>query len=99
MLINIQFIKTKGSEVLTQNVSQHLNKLSDKYDWLIKAEVYFKEENDPKGKSKICEIELSAPGPRIFASSTEESFELAIKKTIFELEQQLKKRKAVFAAH
>lgn len=99
MLINIQFIKTKGSEVLTQIVSQHLNKLSDKYDWLIKAEVYFKEENDPKGKSKICEIELSAPGPRIFASSTEESFELAIKKTIFELEQQLKKRKAVFAAH
>ncbi len=99
MLINIQFIKTKGSEVLTQNVSKNLNKLSDKYDWLIKAEVYFKEENDPTGKSKICEIELSAPGPRIFASSTEESFELAIKKTIFELEQQLKKRKAVFVAH
>ncbi|MBZ9632091.1 HPF/RaiA family ribosome-associated protein [Salegentibacter sp. LM13S] len=99
MLINIQFIKTKGSEALTQNVSKSLNKLSDKYDWLIKAEVYFKEENDPTGKSKICEIELSAPGPRIFASSTEESFELAIKKTIFELEQQLKKRKAVFVAH
>ncbi|PKD21198.1 30S ribosomal protein S30 [Salegentibacter salinarum] len=99
MLINIQFIKTKGSEFLTQNVSKNLNKLSDKYDWLIKAEVYFKEENDPTGRSKICEIELSAPGPRIFASSTEESFELAIKKTIFELDQQLKKRKAVFVAH
>ncbi|MBZ9728586.1 HPF/RaiA family ribosome-associated protein [Salegentibacter sp. JZCK2] len=99
MLINIQFIKTKGSEVLTQIVSKNLNKLSDKYDWLIKAEVFFKEENDPTGKSKICEIELSAPGPRIFASSTEESFELAIKKTVFELEQQLKKRKAVFVAH
>jgi putative sigma-54 modulation protein len=99
MLINIQFIKTKGSEDLTQNVSKNLNKLSEKYDWLIKAEVYFKEGNDPTGKSKICEIELSVPGPRIFASSTEESFELAIKKTIFELEQQLKKRKAVFVAH
>ncbi|MBI6115710.1 HPF/RaiA family ribosome-associated protein [Salegentibacter maritimus] len=99
MLINIQFIKTKGKPSLTELVSEHLNKLSEKYEWLIRAEVYFKEENDPKGKSKICEIELSAPGPRIFASSTEESFELAIKKTIFELEQQVKKRKAVFVAH
>ncbi len=99
MLINIQFIKTKGSQNLTQFVSEHLDKLSEKYEWLIRAEVYFKEENDPTGKSKICEIELSAPGPRIFASSKEESFELAIKKTVFELEQQLKKRKAVFAAY
>ncbi|MBE7639767.1 30S ribosomal protein S30 [Salegentibacter sp. BLCTC] len=99
MLINIQFIKTKGKPNLTELVSENLNKLSEKYEWLIRAEVYFKEENDPTGKSKICEIELSAPGPRIFASSTEESFELAIKKTIFELEQQVKKRKAVFVAH
>jgi putative sigma-54 modulation protein len=99
MLINIQFIKTKGSEALTQIVSKNLVKLANKYDWLIKAEVYFKEENDPTGKSKICEIELSAPGPRIFACSTEESFELAIKKTVFELQQQLKKRKAVLVAH
>lgn len=99
MLINIQFVKIKSSDALTFFVNQHLDKLAGKYDWLIKAEVFFKIENDPSGKNKICEIELSAPGPRIFAASREDNFELAVKKTIAELEQQLKKRKAVFQAY
>lgn len=99
MSINIQFIKTKSSSRLAHLVSEHLHKLQEKYDWLIRAEVYIKTENDATGNSHICEIELSAPGPRIFAASKENSFELAIKSTILELEQQLKKRKAVFMAH
>jgi len=42
---------------------------------------------------------LSISGPRIFASSQEENFELAAKKTTLELEKQLEKRKAVLMAH
>ena len=42
---------------------------------------------------KICEIELSLPGPRVFASSKENNYELAVKNTISDLEIQLKKRK------
>ncbi len=99
MLINIQFIKIKSSEALTHFVNQHLDKLASRYEWLIKAEVFLKIENDPSGRNKICEIELSAPGPRIFAASREENFELAVKKAIAEVEQQLKKRKAVFQAY
>ena len=40
-------------------------------------------------------MELSLPGPKIFASSTEKNFELAVKQTISDLEKQLKKRKEV----
>jgi len=65
----------------------------------MKADVYFKLENDRVGNNKIYEIELSMSGPRIFASSQEENFELAAKKTTLELVKQLEKRKAVFIAH
>ena len=44
---------------------------------------------------KICEMELSLAGPRIFASSNEKNYELAVKHTISDLDKQLKKRKAV----
>ncbi len=99
MISNIQFIKMKSSEELTFKVKEQLEKLAAKYEWIIKAEVFFKLENTAGGKLKICEIELSAPGPRIFAASKAEKFAPAISETIAELEQQLKKRKAVFQAY
>lgn len=99
MTTNIQFIKMPTSESLSSFTSEKLEKLADKYNWIIKADVFYKLENDAAGIGKICEIELSMPGPRIFASSKEDNFELATKKTILELEKQLKKRKAVFMAH
>jgi putative sigma-54 modulation protein len=57
--------------------------------------VLFKKENYSDDKGVICEIELSAPGPRLFASSDEKNYELAVKNTISDLEIQLKKRKAI----
>lgn len=99
MTVNVQFVKMASSETMTSYVSKKLEKLTEKYDWIIKADVYFKLENDRAGNNKICEIELSMSGPRIFASSQEENFELAAKKTTLELEKQLEKRKAVFMAH
>lgn len=95
MIINIQYVKMPTSEAMSQYVTEKLQKLNEKYDWLIKADVFFKLENDPAGQGKICEVQLSAPGPNFFAISQEKNFELAAKKTIAELEKQLKKRKAV----
>ncbi|HSP11422.1 MAG TPA: ribosome-associated translation inhibitor RaiA [Salegentibacter sp.] len=99
MQINIQFVKIKNSEALSEFINQHLDKLQNKYEWLIRAEVFIKWESQAIGKDKICEIELSAPGPRIFAEARADNFELAVKNTIAELEQQLKRRKAVFQNH
>ncbi|MBT8310501.1 MAG: 30S ribosomal protein S30 [Flavobacteriaceae bacterium] len=94
MTINIQFVQMPTSETMEDYTIKKLGNLAKKYEWLINSEVYFKKENDPKGKGKICEIELSLNGPRIFASSNEKNYEMAVKSTIKELEKKLKKRKA-----
>jgi putative sigma-54 modulation protein len=86
------------SEALTAFTEKRLQKLSQKYSWLINAEVYYKLENDNMGK-KICEIELSLPGPKIFAISKEENFELALKKTLSDVDRQLRKRKETAYNH
>lgn len=99
MTINIQYVKMPTSETLTAYTTAKLEKLGNHYPWLINADVYFKIEPNPNGIDKTCEMELSAPGPRIFASSLEENFELAVKHTISDLKKQLKKRKAQFLQH
>lgn len=93
MEIIIQFVKMPTSEHMDAFAIKKLDKLAKKFDWIIKANVFYKLEKDPKGKGKICNIELSLPGPRINASSNKEGFEFATDETIRDLEKQLKKRK------
>jgi len=99
MNISIQYVKMKSSETMNEYTIAKLQKLSQKYSWLINASVHFKTTQDHNGRNKLCEVELSAPGPRLFASSTETNFEQAVKETISDLEKQLKKRKAVRIHH
>ncbi|MDH3699271.1 MAG: ribosome-associated translation inhibitor RaiA [Flavobacteriaceae bacterium] len=99
MTVNIQFVQMPTSESMSDIVTHKLEKLGKKFDWIISADVFFKLENDPAGKGKICEMRLSAPGPRLFAKSEEDDFEKAAATTIKELERQLKKRKEVFKRH
>lgn len=90
----IQFVQTETNATAKQLVLKKIELLSKKYEWLIRADVFFKEEKDTSGKGKICDIRLSCPGPRLFASSNEESFEAAVAETIRDLEIQLEKRKS-----
>ena len=99
MEINIQFVKMQTSESMEAFAIKKLEKLAKRYDWVIKADVSYKLENESRKKGKICDIQLSLPGPRLFATSTEENFELATDKTIGDLEKQLKKRKAEMKPH
>lgn len=99
MTINIQFVKMPTSEAMTEYVEKKLTKIAEKYEWLIRADVTFKLENNVYGKGNICEMELSLPGPKVFATSTKPSFEAAAKETISDIEKQLKKRKAKFITH
>ena len=64
MKTNIQFVHSETSLSAEQLVQKKLDKLENKYDWIIGADVLFKEENDTNGKGKICAIELHRPGPR-----------------------------------
>ena len=99
MTINIQYVKMPASAAMNEYVEKKLQKLAEKYEWLIRADVSFKLENNVYGKGNICEMELSLPGPKIFATSKEATFEAAAKETISDLEKQLKKRKAKFSTH
>ncbi|TLP72859.1 HPF/RaiA family ribosome-associated protein [Maribacter sp. ACAM166] len=99
MKVIIQFVQTAQRKGVEELVKQKVDNLGQKYDWLIGADVFFKEEKDTDGKGKICEIRLSLPGPRIFASSDEDSFENSVAETIRDLEVQLEKRKAQMSTH
>lgn len=99
MDINIQFVQTKTNNDAENLALEKLERLAKKYDWLIRAEVFFKEEKDSNGKGKICDMRLSCPGPRIFASSNEENFEAAVTETISDLEKQVIKRKSELTDH
>lgn len=94
MTINIQFVKMPTSESMTQYVTKKLQKIATHYEWVIRADVAFKMENDATEKGHICDIELSLPGPKIFAVSNEKNYEMAVKESINDLRKQLKKRKA-----
>ena len=95
MKINIQFVNMSTSETMEAYTLKKLHSLVKKFDKILTANVFFKKENNSKDKGLICEIELSAPGPRLFASSNEKNYELAVKSTIKDLEIQLKKRKSI----
>lgn len=93
MEYTIQFVRTESSETAEQLAIEKLEKLEAKYSEIISAQVFFKEEKGSNGKGKICDIRLSLPGPRVFASSDEDSYEAAVAETIRDLDRQLAKRK------
>ena len=99
MTINIQYVQIATSEAMSEYVTNKLKKLSKKYEWIIKAEVYFKHQINSNTKGKICKMELSLPGPRIFATSNEKNYELAVTNTIRDLQIQLKKRKEIYKTY
>ncbi|PKQ44316.1 ribosome hibernation-promoting factor, HPF/YfiA family [Confluentibacter flavum] len=99
MIINYEYVGVDVSETLSAFTEEKLRKLFDRYEFLISATVYFKQDENQHETSKICNIELSLPGPRIFASSNEQNFEVSVKETIGDLERQLKKRKEVYKTY
>ena len=99
MTVNIQYVDVDKSETLSVFTEEKLQKLFNRYEFLISASVHFKQDEKEHIKGKICNIELSLPGPRIFATSNEHNFEVSVRETISDLERQLKKRKQVFKTH
>ena len=96
MNVTIRYVGVDISETLNAFTEEKLSKLSDRYEFLVGATVRFKQDENNHEKGKICDIELSLPGPRIFATSNENKFEVAVRETISDLVRQLKKRKEVY---
>jgi putative sigma-54 modulation protein len=99
MNVNFNYVNVDISETLNAFTEEKLSKLSNRYEFLIGATVRFKHDENSHTKGKICDIELSLPGPRLFATSDEAKYEVAVRQTISDLEKQLKKRKEVYKTH
>ncbi|MCA0131939.1 HPF/RaiA family ribosome-associated protein [Winogradskyella alexanderae] len=99
MTVNFQYVNTDVSETLSAFITEKLEKLANKFEFIISAQVYIKHDDKDHKAGKICNIELSLPGPRIFATSNEREYELAASETINDLTRQLKKRKQVYKTH
>ncbi|TRZ45270.1 ribosome hibernation-promoting factor, HPF/YfiA family [Robertkochia solimangrovi] len=97
MQYNFEYDDVSASSRLEDLVSKKLNKLVEKYDFIVRADVAFKKENTSSTDSgKICKISLSAPGPRLFASANSKNFETSIAEVTDDLAIQLRKRKDKF---
>ncbi len=100
MDINFNYVHVTASERLESIVTKKLEKLENRYDWIVRAEVFFKTENTSSPDTgMICDIKLSAPGQNIFASSNEKAFEMAITQTVDDIQRQLQKKKEKMSAH
>jgi len=84
-----------ATSVNLENLAKEkLDKLGEKYDMVIRADVFFKEENTTSDDTgKICNIRLSLPGPRLFAEASHNNFANSIGEAVNDLERQLRKRK------
>jgi putative sigma-54 modulation protein len=99
METNFEFVQIDKSEKLQDFTQKKLDKLEQKYDWIVRGQIFFKREENQNPKGYICNIKLSAPGPQIFAESNEESYEAAVAETIRDLDRQLQKRKGKMTTH
>ena len=94
-----EYTNVSASDRLESIAQEKLDYLEEKFDFVIRGDVFFKKENRSDDSGHICGIRLSAPGPRLYASSDENSFEEAIAETVRDLTDQLKKRKEKMKAH
>ncbi len=100
MDINFNYVHVTASERLEEFTRKRLNKLKDRYSWIVRAEVFIKKENTSTPETgMICDIEISAPGQNVFTSSSEKTFEAAISKSVDELKRQLQKKKEKMSTH
>ncbi len=100
MNINFEYHGVKASNRLEIMAAEKLDKLLSKFDFVVRADVFFKKENTSEPETGMkCGIRLSSPGPRLFAETSSATFEASIAESVIELERQLKKRKAKMRTH
>lgn len=100
MTINFEYHDVAASKRLEAFVTERLNKLENKYDFVINADVYFKSTNSSNPEEgKICTVRLNTPGLDMFAETSSASFEASIAKVMTDLRTQLQRRKDKLKPH
>ncbi|MGB5819182.1 MAG: ribosome-associated translation inhibitor RaiA [Saonia sp.] len=93
MQIIFEYHNVSASDRLEAIAKEKLEQLGAKFSFVHRADVFFKTQNRTDDDEQICDIRLSMPGPRIFASTNAKGFEAAISETVRDLEDQLRKHK------
>ncbi|MDY0779338.1 HPF/RaiA family ribosome-associated protein [Tenacibaculum sp. IB213877] len=99
MEIVYEYVNVSQSDRLEQIIQEHLNEIEKRFSFVIRGDVFLKKDNKDIGKQHHCGIRLSVPGPRMYASSDEGSFEEAINETVRDLKDQLEKKKSKMNPH
>ncbi len=99
MNVRIEYIQMPVSESMNTRVERKLDKLGEKFDSIVKAEVTFKQENDPSGQGKSCAIEISDPGVRLYVRTYTDNFEKSLNESLRDLKRKLRKRKTALQRH
>ena len=94
MDINFNYVHVSASERLEQQASEKLESLHNRYDWIVRAEVFFKKENTSSDKNgMVTEIKMSVPKENLFASANERNLEAALGECVEQIKRQLQKKK------
>lgn len=94
MKVIFEYHDVTSSDRLENYTKQKLEKIFNRFEFVIRADVFFKTENTSSDETGMkAGIRLSAPGPRLFAESTNDTFEESVSDTVEELLRQLEKRK------
>lgn len=93
MQIIFEYHDVTASNRLESITTEKLEHLHKKFNFIHRADVFFKVQNRSDDMEQTCDIRLSMPGPRLFASTHADNFESAIAETIKDLDNQLQKTK------
>ncbi|WP_213523499.1 HPF/RaiA family ribosome-associated protein [Nonlabens sp.] len=100
MTIQFNYQHVSGSTELENYTKEKLQTIFDRYSWVTRADVFFIAENTSSDQTgKIAQIRLSAPGPRLFAEESHDTFTESINKVVDQLKTQCEKRKATIITH
>ena len=100
MEVIFEYHDVTASDELEAFAKAELKKLGDKYQFVHRADVFFKLENTSSDQTgKISGVRVSMPGPRLFAEHSSEDFYPSLKEAIKEVEKQLRKRKEKMQSH
>ncbi|MGB3591379.1 MAG: HPF/RaiA family ribosome-associated protein [Nonlabens sp.] len=100
MEINFNYQHVTASVELENYAKEKLSTIFERYSWVTRADVFFRAENTESDLTgMITNIRLSAPGPRMFAEESQETFREGINKVTDQLKRQCEKRKATLIDH
>lgn len=93
MKINLQTLKFKAKQDLTDFVNEKVGKLSRFDDKIISADVTLSLDGAGVPENKICDIRLIVPGNDDFVKKNAVSFEEAIQNCVDALQKILQRKK------